>query len=1220
MINLDWTLDHKIGDDSSQKPHSEYTPVVKVKEVNQTYIGGELILNNNEKRKCGRPKKIVPDVLGNDKDMYASSNSQIDKIFERRKLVQMPDETVQHKTNEVKKERRGRKKAQPRKYVDPSIKLNTIQMNRNSEQKPDIGPAINVDLVCGACDEVFHDKWKVNYHILSTHNGLARVNSKEPFTTAEENEALRLCLRRLKRLQCPKSSCQKCLTTLAGFKHHLQTCGSAEKVRCKVCEAELKPSSLSTHMKNSHTPKLKPIFQEDEPTENGIRRSRKAAVKARKSVQMFSCGSLASNLINTENEGDSYNPETEARITPKGQSEEWMSEQLISRDVNLAIVTPVLIEQWKLSLVANGIVNCPSETCDRTFSTIPGMRYHFQRCGKDMNFKCIECGFKAPKKITVKKHVITHFRPETDVPVEDENHTDLLCLHKTEINTRRQVTAPLVESRYQRQHYGSLSSKSTPKTPSLRTSPYSCYIYTFLDTFALSHKNMRHLLFDAWFPVPQIWKPLNPRLKRPQKYFLNIFRKTINKLVLLYAEVHSFVESSCPLFILATFNNFLVTEFYVDLFSLFFFLCSEYKAYLPRVNQSAQFKCKSIKSNTKKDKNSTDDHDTSDQTWSSLPLFGSVGKLGEHTCTMFAGGTVRALAWCPTPSGMSLENEHEQYLAVSADLNFQDIRQPILTQCISGPGLIQIWSMSVLSKYGLSTLPKLSYCIAHEFGQVKCLEWCNGGCYTVDDNYEGMERIGLLAAGCSDGYIYIYSVPRPESLSYNAEDNVIITKPSPVVQLKPPSCNVVTVMSISWYSAEGRNKIVGGFGNGLVCVWDLTTKSQLLWLDISSEFSTLVPYVSFMAHYGPVTTVAFCPNTGGEHFCTGSVDKEMKIWSDTNVMHPISSVKKTIVTNIHWSPLACGVFASYDDSYLYKQNRTYYHEAGYYGHPARCLAFHNSCVMSMSFSEWLNTIVTCDYAGEIVATVCYQYQEFFRKKKNHRLYKLTPLCRANIEKLNLDDIVDSSSPPTTYEQIVEKHGLVFTDSPVNDFSELPESESSRINSAEAMNPQPFSSYNLQSANAVSWNQNCGAHFWLASGFNAGFVRLHCVSGFDNPNLNSYDMNKLEQVIKDQANYNLFDASELNNTTVNNSVHNTSVAAANHKAEAKSKEVTEIVDNLNISTSNTSPENSCANSIVEDANDCSNEVPSINNENEDQSPVSCTDFKGETPCPNAHKDS
>ncbi|KAG1660549.1 General transcription factor 3C polypeptide 2 [Nymphon striatum] len=1131
MINLDWTLDHKIGDDSSQKPHSEYTPVVKVKEVNQTYIGGELILNNNEKRKCGRPKKIVPDVLGNDKDMYASSNSQIDKIFERRKLVQMPDETVQHKTNEVKKERRGRKKAQPRKYVDPSIKLNTIQMNRNSEQKPDIGPAINVDLVCGACDEVFHDKWKVNYHILSTHNGLARVNSKEPFTTAEENEALRLCLRRLKRLQCPKSSCQKCLTTLAGFKHHLQTCGSAEKVRCKVCEAELKPSSLSTHMKNSHTPKLKPIFQEDEPTENGIRRSRKAAVKARKSVQMFSCGSLASNLINTENEGDSYNPETEARITPKGQSEEWMSEQLISRDVNLAIVTPVLIEQWKLSLVANGIVNCPSETCDRTFSTIPGMRYHFQRCGKDMNFKCIECGFKAPKKITVKKHVITHFRPETDVPVEDENHTDLLCLHKTEINTRRQVTAPLVEPRYQRQHYGKRAfSVAAPRL--WNALPPTLWTIHPLKTFKTqSHKNMRHLLFDAWFPVPQIWKPLNP---------------------------------------------------------------SEYKAYLPRVNQSAQFKCKSIKSNTKKDKNSTDDHDTSDQTWSSLPLFGSVGKLGEHTCTMFAGGTVRALAWCPTPSGMSLENEHEQYLAVSADLNFQDIRQPILTQCISGPGLIQIWSMSVLSKYGLSTLPKLSYCIAHEFGQVKCLEWCNGGCYTVDDNYEGMERIGLLAAGCSDGYIYIYSVPRPESLSYNAEDNVIITKPSPVVQLKPPSCNVVTVMSISWYSAEGRNKIVGGFGNGLVCVWDLTTKSQLLWLDISSEFSTLVPYVSFMAHYGPVTTVRFLP----------------KHWR----------VKKTIVTNIHWSPLACGVFASYDDSYLYKQNRTYYHEAGYYGHPARCLAFHNSCVMSMSFSEWLNTIVTCDYAGEIVATVCYQYQEFFRKKKNHRLYKLTPLCRANIEKLNLDDIVDSSSPPTTYEQIVEKHGLVFTDSPVNDFSELPESESSRINSAEAMNPQPFSSYNLQSANAVSWNQNCGAHFWLASGFNAGFVRLHCVSGFDNPNLNSYDMNKLEQVIKDQANYNLFDVSELNNTTVNNSVHNTSVAAANHKAEAKSKEVTEIVDNLNISTSNTSPENSCANSIVEDANDCSNEVPSINNENEDQSPVSCTDFKGETPCPNAHKDS
>lgn len=47
---------------------------------------------------------------------------------------------------------------------------------------------------------------------------------------------------------------------------------------------------------------------------------------------------------------------------------------------------------------------------------------------------------------------------------------------------------------------------------------------------------------------------------------------------------------------------------------------------------------------------------------------------------------------------------------------------------------------------------------------------------------------------------------------------------------------------------------------------------------------------------------------------------------------------------------------------------------------------------------------------------------------------------------------------------------------------------------------------------VNWNPNCGAHFWLASGYNCGLVRLHCMASLDNPSLKSYTYKKLQEVI------------------------------------------------------------------------------------------------------------
>ena len=58
--------------------------------------------------------------------------------------------------------------------------------------------------------------------------------------------------------------------------------------------------------------------------------------------------------------------------------------------------------------------------------------------------------------------------------------------------------------------------------------------------------------------------------------------------------------------------------------------------------------------------------------------------------------------------------------------------------------------------------PFLAYTLAHEGGTVWCLEWCPSGCYQNEKSDKKL-RMGLLAAACSDGCVYIYSLPFPEN-------------------------------------------------------------------------------------------------------------------------------------------------------------------------------------------------------------------------------------------------------------------------------------------------------------------------------------------------------------------------------------------------------------------------------------------------------------------------
>ena len=54
----------------------------------------------------------------------------------------------------------------------------------------------------------------------------------------------------------------------------------------------------------------------------------------------------------------------------------------------------------------------------------------------------------------------------------------------------------------------------------------------------------------------------------------------------------------------------------------------------------------------------------------------------------------------------------------------------------------------------------------------------------------------------------------------------------------------------------------------------------------------------------------------------------------------------------------------------------------------------------------------------------------------------------------------------------------------------------RVRVAERMDMEDLTCFPLASITRVAWNNNLGSQLWLASGGQAGLVRVHCVQALD----------------------------------------------------------------------------------------------------------------------------
>lgn len=129
------------------------------------------------------------------------------------------------------------------------------------------------------------------------------------------------------------------------------------------------------------------------------------------------------------------------------------------------------------------------------------------------------------------------------------------------------------------------------------------------------------------------------------------------------------------------------------------------------------------------------------------------------TPIFYCGGSIQSTAWCPMPTAVdgNILLERDQYLALSVFHEEHKYRSAS-EATFESEYLIQIWNCRQLcNARSAQSMPELEMCIAHQYGRMWSLVWCPSGCYDK-------ERLGLLAAACSDGTVRLFSIPNTSIL------------------------------------------------------------------------------------------------------------------------------------------------------------------------------------------------------------------------------------------------------------------------------------------------------------------------------------------------------------------------------------------------------------------------------------------------------------------------
>uniref|UniRef100_A0A8C5CFY7 General transcription factor IIIC, polypeptide 2, beta n=1 Tax=Gadus morhua TaxID=8049 RepID=A0A8C5CFY7_GADMO len=504
---------------------------------------------------------------------------------------------------------------------------------------------------------------------------------------------------------------------------------------------------------------------------------------------------------------------------------------------------------------------------------------------------------------------------------------------------------------------------------------------------------------------------------------------------------------------------------------------SELEKYLPRELQSAAFKVSREGLGNKETVQRLNRFQVSDPHPERLDL------------TVFVGGPVWALEWCPLPDGATAH----QYLALACHQGMD--QQHVFNQMYAGAGLVQLWDMGGLDYRSRPEAgpASLVYGLGQEKGFVWQLKWCPAGAWEPPNTSRKapfLQRLGLLAVAVSTGVVSIYSLPHPQALC------------SPWSSGTPPGpTGGGQVLSMDWLPEKPHNIMAIGFYDGTVGLWDLSSCSSLLRVCDPSNGLTLLPYRCFVAHDNAVRALCFCP-ASSQVMATGGNDRMVKLWDLKRLYQPINVQKRNLTTEVCWPLASPGTFHSQEISYASRGlTGAYYNDLGYRNARSVFITPRTGTVWSLSFSDWCNSLVTGDGLGEVIFALLPDFNctnPSLRRTVERRFVRRFALSFSHPEER------PAEGPSTqTYREAVENYYLHFSDSNLQSFKNYKRRAPwKRMKQTEVKTDLDLDRMPLAALHKVRFNPNMSCHAWVASVGQAGLLRVHCLHNMSGSHINT----------------------------------------------------------------------------------------------------------------------
>ncbi|CAJ1077908.1 general transcription factor 3C polypeptide 2 [Xyrichtys novacula] len=521
---------------------------------------------------------------------------------------------------------------------------------------------------------------------------------------------------------------------------------------------------------------------------------------------------------------------------------------------------------------------------------------------------------------------------------------------------------------------------------------------------------------------------------------------------------------------------------------------------------------------------------------------------------LFTGGPVWTIEWCPTPDGAPVS----QYIALACHREMDEKHH--VNKIYSGHGLVQLWEIGKLDISSRPDFtPALSYGLAQDKGFIWKLKWCPAGGWeppNCDKEAPLLPRLGLLAVATSTSVVTIYSLPHPEALLSNKKpthsgkhnQQMPIYQAEGVLTLKlgsfkaPRQEQSGQVLSMDWLPVKPHNIMAIGFYDGVVGLWDLSSKTGLLRVRESDTSLSLLPYRCLLAHNHAVRALSFFP--ASRHLLvTAGDDRYLKTWDLRRLQDPITVLKRHLTNEVYWPLNSIGILWAQDNAY----SASGLHGVHYADHFVRTLfpIPRTSSLWSISFSDWMNSVVTADGFGEVILSMLPRINDvpYVKRSKDRRfpvyLTSMVPYEKegeqemrgveeedkkghaveeqeeGETEGLNGSEggnnnengegggIARKDKTPSLcvhkYKETAKKYFLHHTDNNMMTFFKAEKRAVwKRMIDTEQKAKLNLDEVTLGALHKVCFNPNMLCHTWLASGGQSGLVRLNCLSGLTTP--------------------------------------------------------------------------------------------------------------------------